>query len=162
MNVYDYIKNYAAFHGIKEYNLKCRYVTKAQAAETLQFSGGVAFFYRIIAEGEIADRSQLTRKFLEVDTPTDFWDLSPVVEVVDFGTLQKVQTDFIFSADNTLNFKLFEGTADAMFDNMINFCALYMYMSPVRESDGGKTMAAAAAATTGGRSSNDDLIIITD
>ena len=97
MNVYDYIKNYAAFHGIKEYNLKCRYVTKAQAAETLQFSGGVAFFYRIIAEGEIADRSQLTRKFLEVDTPTDFWDLSPVVEVVDFGTLQKVQTDFIFS-----------------------------------------------------------------
>lgn len=157
MNVFDYIKNYAAFHGIESYSLKSKYVTKADAAQTLQFSGGVAFFYRVIAEGEIAERSQLTKKFLEIDTPTDFWDLSPVVEVQDFGTLQKVQTDFIFSADNTLDFKLFEGTADAMFDNIINFCALYIYMSPLEP--GNKK---AAASANGGNKNDDDLIIITN
>lgn len=158
MNVFDYIRNYAAFHGIKGYSLKSKYVTKADLGKTLQFSGGVAFFYRVLAEGEIANRDQLTKKFLEIDTPTDFWDLSPVVEVVDFGTLQKVQTDFIFSADNTLDFNLFEGTQDAMFDNIINFCALYMYMSPLEDGNGGKNAAASAT----GSKDNNDVIIITD
>lgn len=158
MNVFDYIRNYAAFHGIKGYSLKSKYVTKADLGKTLQFSGGVAFFYRVLAEGEIANRDQLTKKFLEIDTPTDFWDLSPVVEVVDFGTLQKVQTDFIFSADNTLDFNLFEGTQDAMFDSIINFCALYMYMSPLKDGNGGKNAAASAT----GSKDNNDVIIITD
>lgn len=131
MNVYDYIKNYADFHGIKAFNLKCKYVTKADLAKTLQFSGGVAFFYRLFAEGDIADTANIAKKFLEVSTPTDFWDLSTVVEVVDFGALQKVQTNFIFTADNTLDFRLYEATSDAMFASVTNFCAQYMYMTPV-------------------------------
>ena len=159
MNVFDYIKNYAATHGIKDYTLKCKYVSKADVANVLQFSGGVAFFYRVFAEGEITDKNQLQKKFLEVDTPTDFWDLSPVAEVVDFGTLQKVETDFIFTADNTLKFNLFEATADAMFANVINFCALYMYMAPrrVTASNGGNN-----GNDTGRKNANDDIIIITD
>lgn len=132
MNVYDYIKNYAEAHGIKKYALKNKYITKADAAKTLQLSGGVAFFYRIFAEGEITDIANLAKKFLQVSTP-EFWDLSPVVEVTDFGTLQKVHTDFIFSADNTVNFTLFEGTADAMFQSITHFCALYMYLIPMQE-----------------------------
>lgn len=159
MNVYDYIKNYAITHGIEDYTLKCKYVSKADVANVLQFSGGVAFFYRVFAEGEITDKNQLQKKFLEVDTPTDFWDLSPVAEVVDFGTLQKVETDFIFTADNTLKFNLFEGTTDAMFANVINFCALYMYMAPRRvtaSNDGNNG--------NGKKNANDDndIIIITD
>ena len=159
MNVFDYIKNYAATHGIKDYTLKCKYVSKADVANVLQFSGGVAFFYRVFAEGEITDKNQLQKKFLEVDTPTDFWDLSPVAEVVDFGTLQKVETDFIFTADNTLKFNLFEATADAMFANVINFCALYMYMAPrrVTASNGGNN-----GNDNGRKNANDDIIIITD
>lgn len=152
MDVLDYIKNYADTHGISNYKLKCKYVTKAELANVLQLSGGVAFFYRIFAEGEITDKNQLQKKFLEADTPTDFWDLSPVVEVVDFGTLQKVETDFIFTADNTLKFNLFEGTANAMFSSIINFCALYMYMTPYKAA---KT----SSATT---QDNNDILIITD
>lgn len=161
MNVYDYIKNYAATHGIKDYTLKCKYVSKADVANVLQFSGGVAFFYRVFAEGEITDKNQLQKKFLQVDTPTDFWDLSPVAEVVDFGTLQKVETDFIFTADNTLKFNLFEGTTDAMFASVINFCALYMYMAPIRLETGGNN---SDGDNNGKKNANDDndIIIITD
>lgn len=132
MNVYDYIKNYAKAHGIKDYALKCKYITKADAGKTLQLSGGVAFFYRIIAEGEIANVADLAKSFLQVSTP-EFWDLSPVVEVTDFGTIQKVSTDFIFSADNTVNFTLYEGTADAMFQTISNFCAIYMLLIPLND-----------------------------
>lgn len=147
MNVFDYIKNYAKVHGISNYNLKSRYITKTDTATRMQFSGGVAFFYRLIAEGEITDINNLGKKFLEVDTPTDYWDLSPVVEVVDFGQIQKVCTDFIFTADNTLDFKLYEGTTDAMFANITNLCAQYIYLSPLPTE---------AATTTAQKSTSDD------
>lgn len=133
MNVYDYIKQYAKTHGIKNYALKGKYITKADAAQTLQLSGGVAFFYRIIAEGQIANINDIAKSFLQVSTP-EFFDLSPVVEVTDFGSIQKVATDFIFSADNTVNFTLFEGTADAMFQSITNFCAMYLYLIPLTET----------------------------
>ena len=139
MNVYDYIKNYAKTHGIKNYALKCKYITKADTAKTLRMAGGIAFFYKLFAEGEIADAANIVKKFCEVITPTDFYDLSPAVEVVDFGTLQKVSTDFIFTADNTLNVKLYEGTADAMFANITNFCAMYMQLIPMRDTDTAST-----------------------
>lgn len=153
MNVYDYIKNYAKTHGIENYTLKSKYATKADVGNVMQFSGGVAFFYRVFAEGEITDINQLQKKFLEVNTPTDFWDLSPVMEVVDYGSLQKVETNFIFTADNTLKFNLFEGTATSMFQSVKNFCALYVYLSPLPSTNeqNGKR-----------KGNNDDLIIITD
>ena len=133
MNVYDYIKNYAKAHGIKNYALKNKYITKADAANTLKLSGGVAFLYHFHAEGEITDINNLGKSFLQVSTP-EFFDLSPVVEVADYGTLQKVSSDFIITADNTVNFTLYEGTANAMFQNIINFCALYMLLIPLDEN----------------------------
>lgn len=133
MNVYDYIKQYAQAHGIKNYALKCKYIAKADVAQTLQLSGGVAFFYRIIAEGQIANITDIAKTFLQISTP-EFFDLSPVVEVTDFGSIQKVSTDFIFSADNTVNFTLYEGTANAMFQSITNFCALYMYLIPLNDA----------------------------
>lgn len=156
MNVYDYIKNYAQIHGIENYNLKSRYVTKADMAARMQFSGGVAFFYRLFAEGEITNIANVGKKFLEIDTPTDYWDLSPVVEIVDFGTIQKVCTDFIFSADNIIDFKLFEGTADAMFANITNLCAQYIYMSPLPVDK----VAATATNTSAKPNSNDEELFV--
>lgn len=150
MNVFDYIRNYAKAHGIENYNLKSRYITKADTATRMQFSGGVAFFYRLLAEGEITDIANVGKKFLEIDTPTDHWDLSPVVEIVDFGAIQKVCTDFIFSADNTLDFKLYEGTADAMFANITNLCAQYIYMSPLQVEK------ATTTASNAAKSNSDD------
>lgn len=150
MNVYDYIKNYCDFHGIEKFTVKDKFVTKSQISETLQFSGGIAFFYRVIAEGEITDVANLQKKFLEIDTPTDFWDLSPVVEIVDFGTIQKVSSNFIFSAANTLDFKLFEGTADAMFATINNFCAQYIYVTP---------LPATTSAEPGAKASGDNTVV---
>ena len=133
-NVFDYIKHYAENHGIKNYFLKSKAIDKQHATGRVQFSGGVAFFYKIFAEGDIAQVADLSKKFLQVETPTDFWDLSPVVEVVDFNTLQKVSTDIIIVADNTINFNLYEGTADSMFQNIYNFCAQYIYLLPLAQN----------------------------
>ena len=132
MNVYDYIKQYTKANGIKNYALKCKYLTKADISDTLHLSGCVAFFYRIIAEGEILSTADIAKSFLQVSTP-EFWDLSPVVEITDFGTIQKVSTDFIFSADNMVNFTLFEGTSNAMFSQITNLCILYMQLIPLND-----------------------------
>lgn len=132
MNVYDYIKQYAKANGIKNYALKCKFLTKADMADTLQLSGGPAFFYRIVAEGEILSTADIAKSFLQVSTP-EFWDLSPVVEITDFGTIQKVSTDFIFSADNLVNFTLYEGTSNAMFNSITNLCIMYMQLIPLND-----------------------------
>lgn len=133
MNVFEYIKQYATIHNIKNYFLKSKFLQKDHAGHNIQMSGGVAFFYKVFAEGDIANVADLQKKFLQVETPTDFWDLSPVVEVKDFGTLQKVSTDFIFVADNTIKFNLFENTANSMFNQIYNFCAQYIYLLPIKE-----------------------------
>ncbi len=146
MNVFDYINNYAQTHSIANYTLKAKFVTLQDITKTLQFSGGIAFFYKLMAEGIIANLSDISKKFLEVDTPTDFWDLSPVVEIVDFSSIQKVSTDFIFTADNTLDFKLYEGTADAMFTTVENFCAQYIYLTPLSTGEAGSNAAGTAKA----------------
>lgn len=131
INVFDYIKHYASTHGIQNYILKSKAIDKQHAAGRIQFSGGIAFFYKIFAEGNIASVNDLQKKFLQVETPTDFWDLSSVVEVVDFNTVQKVSTDIVLAADNTINFNLYEGTADAMFQQIYNFSAQYIYLLPI-------------------------------
>lgn len=135
MNVFDYIKNYCEYHNIKRYLLKSRFLTKRDIDETVKMSGGIAFFYKLFAVGEVDYYNNLFKNFLQVETPTDFWDLSNVVMISDNGTLQKVETDFIFVADNQINFKLFEGTDDAMFSNIKNFCAQYFYLIPLPDSD---------------------------
>lgn len=131
MNVYDYIKNYARVRNIKNYDLKSKFFTINDTRNPLQLSGGTAFIYRIFAEGEIQQITDIQKKFLEVSTPSDFWDISPAVCVTDWGTVQKVESNCILTAESTINFKLFEGTADAMFSSILNFCVQYIYFKAI-------------------------------
>lgn len=135
MNVFDYIKNYAEAHGITQYNLKSNILTLNNIAKPLQASGAVLFFYKITAQGEIRNVTDLQKKFLEVSAADNWWDLSGAVQVQDFNTVQSVQTEFIFCVDNTANFKLYEGTADAMFANIYNLCAYYITLIPVLDAE---------------------------
>lgn len=137
MDVIKYIENYAKAHGIDNYYLRPKFVQKSAIAQQITMSGGVGFFYRIFAEGIISDISNLNKKFLDVKSNTDFWDFSPVVEIVDFQTIQKVETNFIFTVDNSVIFKLYENTADSMFDSVINFCAEYLLLMPIPASKKG-------------------------
>lgn len=135
MNVFDYIKNYADAHGIKQYNLKSNIITLNNIAKPLLASGAVLFFYKITAQGEIRNVADLQKKFLEVSAADNWWDLSGAVQVQDFNTVQSVQTDFIFCVDNTANFKLYEGTPDAMFATIYNLCAYYITLIPVSDAE---------------------------
>ena len=62
MNVFDYIKNYADAHGITQYNLKSNIITLNNIAKPLQASGAVSFFYKITAQGEIRNVTDLQKK----------------------------------------------------------------------------------------------------
>lgn len=130
MDVFKYIENYAKTHGIENYFLCPKFLQKTDAGKAITMSGGVGFFYRIFAEGTISDINNLSKKFLDVKSNTDFWPLSPVVEIVDYTTIQKVETNFVFTVDNTVVFNLYENTAESMFNNVINFCAEYMLLMP--------------------------------
>lgn len=130
MNVFDYIRIYTEQNNVKNYNLKSKFLTKNDIAQPVKFSGGVAFFYKFFAVGEIVQNSDMEKKFLELSTPTDWWDLSQAVEIQDFGTIQQVKTDLILTCDNSLTVKLFEANVDAMFSKIYNFCAQYIYMMP--------------------------------
>lgn len=131
MNVFDYIKNYAKWHGIKDYKLITKILNKGQLSQVLTLTNNVAFFFKIFAEGEIQQVSDLTKDFLSIVTPSEIWDLSPVIEIADFSTLQKVTTDFIFAAENSVSFELSEGTSNSMFSSITNFCAQYILLIPI-------------------------------
>ena len=149
MNVYDYIKNYAKVHGIKNYSLKPKYLNKADMANQLPAAGGVCFFYHVYAAGEISDVHNITKTFLKVTTPTDFWDISRLITIKDYNTIQAAECNFIFTVDNTVNFELFEGTAASIFDTIYNMCVEYVYLTPLNDTaapdgsttDGGSTKA---------------------
>lgn len=135
MNVYDYIKNYAKVREIEKYELKNKFFTINDTRNPLQLSGGTAFIYRIFAEGEIAQISDISKKFLEISTPTDWWDISPAACVTDWGSLQKVESNCILTAENTIIFNLFQGTADAMFQSILNFCVQYIYFKAIPDAE---------------------------
>lgn len=135
MNVYDYIKNYAKVREIEKYELKNKFFTINDTRNPLQLSGGTAFIYSIFAEGEIAQISDISKKFLEISTPTDWWDISPAACVTDWGSLQKVESNCILTAENTIIFNLFQGTADAMFQSILNFCVQYIYFKAIPDAE---------------------------
>lgn len=132
VNIFDYISNYADFHAIGRYNLKCKVVTKETLADVnniLRVAGGVAFFYDMCAVGEISAVSNIGLPFLQIDTNGDFIDYK-FAEVVDFGTVQKVASDFIFTVENMAKFNLQEGTG-CMFNKIHTFSMKYMYLTPL-------------------------------
>ena len=132
VNIFDYISNYADFHAIGRYNLKCKVVTKETLADVnniLRVAGGVAFFYDMCAVGEISAVTNIGMPFLQIDTNGDFIDYK-FAEVVDFGTVQKVASDYIFTVENMAKFNLQEG-AGCMFDKIHTFSMKYMYLTPL-------------------------------
>ena len=132
VNIFDYISNYADFHAIGRYNLKCKVVTKETLADVnnvLKVAGGVAFFYDMCAVGEITDVNNIGLPFLEIDTNGDFINYN-FAEVVDFGTVQKVSSDYIFTVENMAKFNLVEG-AGCMFQTIRTFNMKYMYLTPL-------------------------------
>lgn len=132
VNIFDYISNYADFHAIGRYNLKCKVVTKETLADVnniLRVAGGVAFFYDMCAVGEISAVSNIGLPFLQIDTNGDFIDYK-FAEVVDFGTVQKVASDYIFTVENMAKFNLQEG-AGCMFNKIHTFSMKYMYLTPL-------------------------------
>lgn len=129
LNVIDYIKNYAQSHGIADYELKQRIITLEQFSKSHSFAPGVAFFHKLIITGDILNVADLAKPLLTADTVSDFFDFSKMVTVADFGTVQRVESDFIMSCDNMLTLKLSQGEG-AMFENIYSAQLLYIYMQP--------------------------------
>ena len=130
MNIFDYIKQYCEAHGIAKYEAKSRVLTKDDFAKSQSFAPGIAFFYKLSACGEIENVSNIGLSFLELTTPTEFFDFSKIAELHDCGTIQRATSEFIFVSDNMLFLNLHEGDG-ALFKNIANIQLFYMYVTPL-------------------------------
>lgn len=128
LNVFDYIENYCKVHKIRTKSFKSCVLTKDNITENLTFAPGIAFFYRTRVVGEIQNIANLSNPFMIVETPTDIWDFSKIGEVHDDGVLQRVESDFIFTADNTMKIDLQEG-ANCLFNTINSLQMFYIYVS---------------------------------
>lgn len=129
LNVFDYIENYCKVNGIETKSFKSSVLTLDDVSKPLTFAPGIAFFYRTRAVGEIHDITNLNKEFLLVETPTDLYDFAKIGSVYDDGALQRIESDFIFIADNTMKIKLSQGTATSIFNNITALQMFYIYVS---------------------------------
>lgn len=129
VNVIDYIKNYCDVNNITRWSLKNRVLSKKDFSLRLSFAPGIAFFYRLYAVGEIADLHDISKEFLTVTTPTDFYDFKHIAEFVDCGQLQIAKSDFIFSVVDMMNINVFENTPNAAFRSLIDVQLHYLYLT---------------------------------
>ena len=128
LNVFDYIENYCKVHGIKTKSFKSCVLTKDKLSERQTFAPGIAFFYRTRVTGTINNIADLDKDFLIVQTPTDIFDFAKIGDVHDDGVLQRVESDFIFIADNTMTIDLKEG-ANCLFSAINTVQLFYIYVS---------------------------------
>lgn len=128
LNVFDYIENYCKVHGIKAKSFKSCVLTKDKMSERQTFAPGIAFFYRTRVTGFINDIADLDKDFMIVKTPTDIWDFSKIGVVLDDGAVQRVESDFIFIADNTMQIDLKEGM-NCLFSAINTVQMFYIYVS---------------------------------
>lgn len=128
LNVFDYIENYCKVHGIKTKSFKSCVLTKDNLSAQQTFAPGIAFFYRTRVTGSINNIADLSKYFMIVKTPTDIWDFGKIGDVHDDGALQRVESDFIFVADNTMTVDLQEG-ANCLFANINTVQMFYIYVS---------------------------------
>lgn len=133
MNLFDYISNYAAVHGIKNYSVKNSVLTLNDFAQQQTFAPGIAFFYKVCISGEIQDVADLSKPCMTVTTPTDFWDFGQIGIVRDDGVIQRLESDFIFVADGIMNINLPTG-ANALFSQVHNAQMFYCYLSILPDS----------------------------
>lgn len=127
-NIFDYIANYCKVHNINNYSCKSNVITLDDAEKKLTFAPGVAFFYKLHAAGIIHNIEDINKNFLIVQTPTDVWDFAKIGVIRDDGTLQHVDSDFIFVADNTMQINL-ESGANCLFNNIYSLQLYYIYVS---------------------------------
>lgn len=127
-NVFDYIENYCKVHNIKNKSFKSCVLTKDKLSERQTFAPGIAFFYRTRVTGVIQDISDLDKDFMIVQTPSDIWDFAKIGDVHDDGVLQRVESDFIFIADNTMTVNLQEGL-NCLFSQINTVQMFYIYVS---------------------------------
>jgi len=132
MNIFEYIQQYAKNQGFGErYVLKNKFLSLADLNKQQQMSGGVAFFYHAEILGEIRDVSNLNDQngCLTFDSPTDFYNLTNILMVKDYNTIQRAECDFIFTADNVCQFNIVQG-ANCLFDTIYKASIYYMYLTP--------------------------------
>lgn len=128
LNVFDYIENYCKVHDIKTKSFKSCVLTKDKLSDRQTFAPGIAFFYRTRVTGTIDNIADLDKDFMIVQTPTDIWDFSKIGDVHDDGALQRVESDFVFIADNTMTVDLKEGL-NCLFSQINTVQMFYIYVS---------------------------------
>lgn len=132
LSVFDYITNYCAIHGIKRYSLKSAVITLSDFSQQQTFAPGVAFFYKVLVSGEIQNIANMSLPSLTIKTPTDYWDFSRIGIVRDDGVLQRLDSDFVFTADGIMNIDLQSG-ANALFSQIFSAQLFYIYLSILPE-----------------------------
>ena len=128
INVIDYIENYCKVHKIRTKSFKSCVLTKDKLSDVQTFAPGIAFFYKTRVVGVIQDIADLDKDFMIVQTPTDIWDFAQIGEVHDDGAVQRVESDFIYTADNTMTVDLKEG-ANCLFSQVNTVQMFYIYVS---------------------------------
>lgn len=132
INIFDYIKNYCDSRNITNYSYKSNVITLDEFAKSFSFAPAIAFFYKMQAVGEINDINDFGKPFLQIQTPTDFFDFSKICSFEDCGTIQKAFSDFIFVADNTMNINLSVGS-DSLFNSLKTAQLFYISVAELPE-----------------------------
>jgi hypothetical protein len=128
MEVFDYIRQYCGNRGINRYDVRSKVLVKRDFALPHTFAPGIAFFYRFCATGTINNIADITERVLDISTSNEFFDMSQIVNIKDFMTVQQANADFIFVSDNMLKTDLKEG-ANALFSNIYSAQLFYYYVT---------------------------------
>lgn len=133
------IENWAKVHGVKSYTLRHETLIKPQLNGRLICSPGCVFFYKFEAEGEINNITDLQKPLLQIKTHDDFLDLGQMVMHRDGGTLQHVESNFVFTSDSEAYLNLVaneEGSTEttSQFANIYNACLHYIKLTPSDEN----------------------------
>lgn len=132
INIFDYIKNYCDSRNIENYSFKSSVITLDEFSKNFSFAPSIAFFYKLQAVGEINNTADFGKPFLQVSTPTDFFDFSKICSFEDMGNLQKAVSDFIFVADNTMQINISVG-ADSLFNTIKTAQLFYISVAELPE-----------------------------
>lgn len=127
LNIIDYIKNYCEVHNIENYAIRNNVLTIDDINKDFTFSPNLAFFYKFSATGIIENVTDLQKEFFRIETPTDNFDFAKLINVKDFNSVQTVESDFVFTVNNTM--KLNYNLTNNIFKNLYNFQLYYITVS---------------------------------
>lgn len=127
LNIIDYIKNYCEVHNIENYAIRNNVLTIDDINKDFTFSPNIAFFYKFSATGLIENVTDLQKEFFRIETPTDIFDFAKLINVKDFNSVQTVESDFVFTVNNTM--KLNYNFTNNIFKNLYTFQLYYITVS---------------------------------